>query len=531
MPQDAAVKLAGRGWAWIGTVVLASLLAQTGRGGTEPAGTSQAATLPTSYRGLPLVHIPKLAEPKDADAAMSDPAWQQAARVTLQPLVAPIPGAPPAEKIGPELKTEVLLFCTDQNLYVGFICGETSGAAVTTNKADSWMNDDVEIFLEAHGDTVLRPYNQISIDAGGKIDFTRQHIYPAYDRVTLFRETWRPAIKPVIAKTDSGWTCVVHIPFSALQLDDPKTRGQTPWRMNLCRSRPARGDARPISWSWTPLAKVDYQAPARFGFAVLGTFASPDLLARVRTEAAGPALTDEDPLPAWIGETKKLFEPKEFVDSKGRKMMYRIYAPANLEVGKHYPLVVNFHGSGAEGNDNLKQMDMTGLTFVGNAEARKEFTWFVVLPQWPLNTNVNDKVEMDAEFIAMLQKEHPQIDPRRVYATGGSKGASELLVLMSRNLELIAAALPRSTPARPNVVAMLKIDALAKIPLWFFHGEKDPVCNVQEVRDLVKTLRDAGAGSNLKYTEISGGTHDYLGNDFPPIETLRWMWTQVRPEK
>lgn len=530
MLQDYSAKRPGREWAWVWTVILTSVLSQAGCGGPQAAVLADEPTLPATYRGLPLAYIPKLAEPKDAGGAMSDPVWRQASRVTLQPIVAPVPGTLPIEKIGPELKTEALLFCTDQNLYVGIVCGEQQGKEIVTSSASTWMNDDIEIFIEPHGDTVLRPYNQISVDAGGKIEFNRQHVYPAYDRLHLFRETWRPEIKPQISKTANGWACVVRIPFSALQIDDQARKGQTPWRLNLCRSRPAKEEnGRPISWSWTSLAKVDYQAPARFGFVVVGAYAAPGLLAQVRAQAAGPALTDEDPLPAWIGEAKKLFEGKEFVDSKGRKMMYRIYSPANLDPAKRYPLVVNFHGSGAEGNDNLKQMDATGLAFVGGPEIRKEFPWFVVLPQWPANTNVDDKVEMDVEFFAMLCKEHPQIDPRRLYATGGSKGASELLVLMSRHPDLIAAAMPRATPARPNVMRMIKPEVLAKTPMWFYHGDNDPVCNVQEVRDLIKILRQAG--SKVQYTEIPGGTHDFLGNDYPPIQTLRWMWSQARPEK
>lgn len=510
-------------------VIIVSLAGCGDRGVSSVPTSAGDSQLPASYRGRPMTYIPKLAEPKDAAVTMSDPAWQQAARITLQPIAAGLPTTGPAAKVAPELTTEALLFCTDQNLYIGLVCGELPGKDLATSNPALWMNDDIEIFIEAHGDTVLRPYNQISVDAGGKTEFSRQHVYPAYDRIHLFRQDWRPAITPKIDKTPAGWTCVVRIPFSALQLDGEAQKGQTPWRMNICRSRPAKeAGGKAISWSWATLPKADYQAPAHFGFAVVGAYAAPGLASRLRQEAAGSALSDEDPLPEWIGQTKKLFEAKEFVDSKGRKMMYRLYVPAGLDPGKHYPLVVNFHGSGAEGDDNLKQMDSVGLAFAGSERVRKEMPWLVALPQWPANMGVDDKVEMDVEFIAMLCKEHPQVDPRRVYATGGSKGAMELLVLMSRNPNLIAAAMPRATPARPNVVRNLKIDALAKIPMWFTHGENDPVCKVQEVRDLIQTLRQAG--SNVKYTEIPGGTHDFLGNDYPPIETLRWLWAQTRPE-
>ena len=46
-----------------------------------------------------------------------------------------------------------------------------------------------------------------------------------------------------------------------------------------------------------------------------------------------------------------------FTASDGTTLPYRLLAPAHIEPGRRYPLVVQFHGSGAIGTDNRAQIE------------------------------------------------------------------------------------------------------------------------------------------------------------------------------
>ena len=51
------------------------------------------------------------------------------------------------------------------------------------------------------------------------------------------------------------------------------------------------------------------------------------------------------------------FASGSFTASDGTVLPYRLLAPASMEPGRRYPLVVQFHGSGAIGSDNRAQIE------------------------------------------------------------------------------------------------------------------------------------------------------------------------------
>ena len=73
------------------------------------------------------------------------------------------------------------------------------------------------------------------------------------------------------------------------------------------------------------------------------------------------------------------FEAREF-SADGAKLPYRLLQPANIEVGKKYPLVVFLHGAGERGDDNKVQIKH-GAPLFAKPESREKFPCFVLAPQ------------------------------------------------------------------------------------------------------------------------------------------------------
>jgi dienelactone hydrolase len=73
--------------------------------------------------------------------------------------------------------------------------------------------------------------------------------------------------------------------------------------------------------------------------------------------------------------------------------------------------------------------------------------------------------------------------------------------LVSRRPELFAAAIPVSGGGDPAQAAKL-----AKLPIWAFHGDADPLVPVERARDMIAAIKKAGG--EPKYTEYKGVGHD-----------------------
>jgi predicted peptidase len=65
---------------------------------------------------------------------------------------------------------------------------------------------------------------------------------------------------------------------------------------------------------------------------------------------------------------------------------------------------------------------------------------------------------------------------------------------------------------------------IAHVPIWTFHGEKDPVVAVSRSRNMVAALSQAGA--TPRYTEYPGVGHDAWWQVWAEPTLLPWLLTQ-----
>lgn len=90
---------------------------------------------------------------------------------------------------------------------------------------------------------------------------------------------------------------------------------------------------------------------------------------------------------AWLGgsfgiATAQDYEPRVFANPAGDKLPYRWLAPASLEPGRKYPLVLFLHGAGERGTNNSAQL-VHGTKLYLDAAHRTKFPCFVLAPQCP----------------------------------------------------------------------------------------------------------------------------------------------------
>ena len=110
---------------------------------------------------------------------------------------------------------------------------------------------------------------------------------------------------------------------------------------------------------------------------------------------------------------------------------------------------------------------------------------------WSGNNNTNV-----VKIIATLVKNLP-VDEERIYVTGYSMGGYGTFDIVAKEPKLFAAAVPVAGGGNPATASSMK-----RVPFWVFHGDADPVVNVEQSRTMVEALKKARA--KVAFTEIPG---------------------------
>ena len=145
---------------------------------------------------------------------------------------------------------------------------------------------------------------------------------------------------------------------------------------------------------------------------------------------------------------------------------YLLYLPPDYDKQDQWPLVLFLHGAGERGDD-LDLVKKHGPPKL--IEAGKSFPAVVVSPQcprdrfWPVMT-----MELTALLDDVVAKNKVDVD--RVYVTGLSMGGFGTWSLAAYTPDRFAAIIPICGGGEPIAARRLN-----KLPMWVFHGAKDPV--------------------------------------------------------
>jgi len=224
---------------------------------------------------------------------------------------------------------------------------------------------------------------------------------------------------------------------------------------------------------------------------------------------------------------------------------YRVLFPANYDSTRQYPLVVFLHGAGQRGKDNQKQLVNGASLFLKGAN-KAQFPAIVIFPQCSLNdfwarTRVmrtsTDSTPFKFEYLTDVPMNKglnlvsllldslalaKNVDNKRIYIGGLSMGGMGTFELLWRKPGFFAAAFPICGGSNPSTAPTYG----KEFPIWIFHGDKDPVVDVNDSRKMVSALKVAEA--NVKYTEYPGVKHDSWKKAFQEPQLLPWLFNQKK---
>lgn len=191
---------------------------------------------------------------------------------------------------------------------------------------------------------------------------------------------------------------------------------------------------------------------------------------------------------------------------------YLLYLPPDYDQKETWPLLVFLHGAGERGSD-LNRVKAHGPAKL--VEQGKDFPFVIVSPQcpegqwWPV---------LGREVMALIDEimEHYKIDPDRVYLTGLSMGGYGTWSIASTWPQRFAAIVPICGGGRPFTAAALK-----NIPVWAFHGAKDPIVPLQESEQMVEAVNRVGG--NAKLTVYPDAGHDSWAQTYDNPDVYEWL--------
>ena len=113
------------------------------------------------------------------------------------------------------------------------------------------------------------------------------------------------------------------------------------------------------------------------------------------------------------------------------------------------------------------------------------------------------------------------VDEKRIYVTGLSMGGFGTWDILQRMPNIFAAAIPVCGGGDTMLAGMIK-----DIPIWAFHGDKDPIVKTIRSRDMIAAIKKAGG--KPQYTEYKDVEHNSWTQTYADKNVLRWLFTQKK---
>jgi predicted peptidase len=255
-----------------------------------------------------------------------------------------------------------------------------------------------------------------------------------------------------------------------------------------------------------------------------------------KAEVTGvPMSTEEAAKIAARQSIYDVYEARIFTGSNEITMPYRLFVPGNYDPKKKYPLILFHHGGGGTGTDNRRNLEGELIREWILPEVQEKNPCFIVAPQFPGKESktwqdgtfsMEDHTQTIHEILDSLEKEF-SIDTSREYVTGLSFGGGCTWITIVAQPDRFAAGVPIcATDAYAELANSNRIEAVAKVPLWIFHGDADEAVPVETSHKMIKAVKDAGG--DPKYTEYPGVGHNSWSRAYRDPELIAWLFAQKR---
>lgn len=268
---------------------------------------------------------------------------------------------------------------------------------------------------------------------------------------------------------------------------------------------------------------------------LLGTFILPVM----------PAVVSADTAKTLSPATVKLFFNQSknsvtdvYTSTKGTKLPYRLFVPADYDPEKSYPLVLSLHGAGEAGSDNEHVFKGGSvLQRLLTAEEQKAHPCIILAPQcgntgaggkwvnsdWGPGFYDHTKFTISPYMVAaeeLLDKviEEYSVDETSLYVTGISMGGYGTWDIISRNPDKFAAAIPVC-----GGIDVSYMEGLKGMPIRTFHCNNDPIVSSAGTKKANELLKDYG---DFVYTEYNSSAHDAWTSAYKTVDLMDWLFAQ-----
>lgn len=211
----------------------------------------------------------------------------------------------------------------------------------------------------------------------------------------------------------------------------------------------------------------------------------------------------------------------KFEKNAARSINYLLFLPQNYneKSGKRYPLIFFLHGAGERGS-NVWNVATHGPPKI--VSEQPDFPFIVLSPQCPDGEHWSND-----SLLALLDDTIRKfaVDEKRIYLTGMSMGGYGAWDLGLNYPERFAALAPVCGGGQMITLALSareKPQVLISLPVWAFHGAKDPVVPLDESQRMVDALKKAGA-KEVKFTVYPDLGHNSWTKTYSDPELYKWF--------
>jgi predicted peptidase len=205
------------------------------------------------------------------------------------------------------------------------------------------------------------------------------------------------------------------------------------------------------------------------------------------------------------------------------KLNYLLYLPEGYQTSdKPWPMILFLHGAGESGQD-LSKVKMHGPPKL--IAGGKAFPFIVVSPQ---SQGMGWNAEALNSLIDEVESKY-RVDKDRVYLTGLSMGGGGTWALAAAHPERFAAIAPICGALRTSDGGKSMAVKIKDLPIWVFHGAKDPTVPIARSEEMVKALKELG--SDVKFTVYPEAKHDSWTETYDNPELYSWFLSHKRSSK
>ena len=212
--------------------------------------------------------------------------------------------------------------------------------------------------------------------------------------------------------------------------------------------------------------------------------------------------------------------PQKMTRQVTMEMDYLLYLPKDYgTLEKQWPLMIFLHGAGERGS-HLNKVKSHGPP--KRVAAGKDLPFIIAAPQCPAGGWWPNLIE---HVMALIDEvvERYHVDPSRIYLTGLSMGGYGTWAIASTHPERFAAIVPICGGGQPYLAKNLR-----HVPVWAFHGAKDPVVPLERSQEMVKAVLKAGGSAKL--TVYPQAKHDSWTETYNNDELYEWFLSHSKKQ-